>query len=138
MKRLTLLLFILLCIPSVVDATNLHRHNQTIKEVFFAQDKNTIIAVDLQSRRNVEFRLRLRETILNIIETDVTIAVATDRRLFGFSQRGSGWVPIKLKLKEQVIRLRARDFAIFAETNQRFLSFDALNGNWQSRRKSLR
>jgi len=108
------------------------------KRVFFSQDKQTLIAVDSRRSRNIEFRLRVREQVIAVREGQVSIAVATDQRLFGFSVRAGGWKPVRLELREQLIRLQVSDFSIFAETTQRILTFNGLTGKWFVRRKSTR
>jgi len=127
-------LFVLLLWCSAADATQYVEHDQ---RVFFAQDKQKLIAVDSQTARSIEFRLRVREDIVAVREGRASIAVATDQRLLAFSVL-TGWRPLRLELREQLTRLRASGFSVFAETTQRILTFNGVTGKWFVRRKSPR
>ena len=134
MQKVIILAMAMLCWSASGRATDTHYLQ---KRVFLTHNKHTLIAIDIPTRRQIKFKLRIHEDIQAIRETKVTIAVLTNQRAIGFSFR-RGWIPVNLELREQPLQLKAEDFAIFLETDRRLLSFDGATGAWSTRRKSVR
>ena len=128
---------LLICLALIISLPAWASDNRYLnKRVFFSQDKNKIIAVDARSARSDEFRLRLREDILAVRETQVVIIVATDQRLLAYSVR-TGWTPFRLEVRETLRRIEAGDFSVFVDTSERIITFNGLTGAWFARRKSV-
>jgi hypothetical protein len=85
----------------------------------------------------VEYRLGLREHVVEGRTGANAAVVVTNRKALGLSPQAGGFFPVALQIKERLVELTPRSNLATVRTDRRLLIFRGPTGTWESRQLDL-